>query len=270
LRGFAQQWAKPFEIEGRQQLFARARLEFRARFSIEMAIYRLAVHEQKRLSTLPDSGMGFQVVWGEISSTRTGRFIVLDTLLVLRARTRGELRDQLSELSETSSDDFDEVPANTVSFSGTVVTIESRLPSKQVSDSVGDAPQLPSPIPHRLFRKTALIITRTSSSPQAFFRYSARRRDPRVDPKTGDFASGTYAAPWSEAPLVPSGFAAVARYALPNPFAARRVYTIVTDSTPQVIGAAAPNHGQSGGGVEVLFPKGAKALYGEPHLIAAF
>src|SRR5688500_15354540 len=97
-----------------------------------MAIYRLATDEQKRLSDLPESGMGFQVVWGEISSARTGRFIILDTLLVLRARTRGEFRDQLSELSETSSDDLADVPADTVSFSGTVVTIESRLPSEHV------------------------------------------------------------------------------------------------------------------------------------------
>jgi hypothetical protein len=215
--------------------------------------------------------MGFQVVWGEISPEIIGRFVVLDSLIVLRARTRGELRESLAELAEfAEADDLEEVPGQPRQFAGNVRTIESRLPSPEVSNVRIDSFNVTVGTQGKLFRKTALVITRTSSNPQAFIRYTASRRDPRVDRKTGDFAPGTYAAPWSEAPRVPSGFAAVARYALPNPFAARRVYPIVTASTPQIIGAAAPNYGQSGGGVEVLFPMGAEALYGQPHLIAAF
>lgn len=236
-----------------------------------MPIFRLTTDAQEKLIIEPETGMGFQVVWGQISPDTIGRFVILDTLIVLRARSRAELRDGLEELAEfAESDDLEEVPGQIVQFAGTVRTIESRLPSPEVSNLPPDSPNLRGRTPRGLFRKTSLVITRTSSDPQAFIRYSARRKDPRVDSKTGDFKPGAYASPWSEAPLVPSGFAAVARYALPNPFAARRVYPIVTASTPQMIGAVAPSYGQSGGGVEVLFPNGAKALYGQPHLITAF
>ncbi len=236
-----------------------------------MSIFRLAKKGQERLVNKPETGMGFQVVWGEISPNKIGRFVVLGSLIVLRARTRTELREVLAELAEyTEADDLEEVRGRTVRFVGNVRTIESRLPSPEVSNVRINTLNLRKHTQGRLFRKTALVITRTSSDPHAFIRYSARRQDPRVDRRTGNFAPGTYAAPWSEVPLVPSGFAAVARYALPNPFAARHVYPIITASTPQMIGAVAPNHGQSGGGVEVLFPNGAKALYGQPHLIAAF
>lgn len=233
-----------------------------------MPIFRLAPDGQERLVDEPETGMGFQVVWGDISPNMTGRFVILDSLLVLPARSRAEFREVLAELSELESEDIEDVQGQSVQFVGAVRTIESRLPSPQVSDLRPTVINLRAK--GSLFRKTALVITRRSSAPEAFLRFSTRRQDPRVDPKTGNFAPGTYAAPWSEAPLVPSGFAAVGRYALPNPFAARRLYPIVTMSTPQLIGAAAPNYGQSGGGVEVLFPNGAIALYGQPHLIAAF
>jgi len=232
-----------------------------------MPISKLSKDDQKRLAKEPETGMGFQVVFGSVGG-KEGRFVVLASLLVLPAREAAELEEAFEELSEHGAGEIEEAPAQRAQVSGSLSVIEARLPDPRVVAARSQlAPQQATP---PLVPKTALVVTRRSAVPEAFFRCSPRKKDPRVDPKTGDFARGTYAAPWSEIPLVPSGFAAVGRYALPNPFAARRIYPIVTDTTPQLVGAAAPAFGQAGGGVEVLFPKGARALHGEPHVIPAF
>lgn len=225
--------------------------------------FRLSPDDVLRLVAEPESGMGFQVILAELSSGLKGRFIVLSSLILLPARDTEELQNSLLSLLEVTDhedDDLDEVDAKIVSLCGTVKTIESRLQAIDVQ-AYSQPP---------LFPKTALVVTRNSANPQLFVRYSARKSDPRVNPTNGNYLPRTYAAPWSEIPLVPSGFAAVGRFALPNPFAARRVYPIVTDSTPQLIGAVPPNKNQAGGGVEVLFPNGATARHGTPHVIPAY
>jgi hypothetical protein len=67
--------------------------------------------------------------------------------------------------------------------------------------------------------------------------------------------AGTYGFPASELNFVPTGFAAVGRYALPDLPPACRRYEI----SPPVgyklhCGACVPLYGQAGGGVEVMFP----------------
>jgi hypothetical protein len=82
--------------------------------------------------------------------------------------------------------------------------------------------------------------------------------------KEGSFTNGTYATTFNDLRMVPSGLAAVGRYALPLPDAARYTYSIVTNG-PHRMGTALPNYGQAGGGVEVCFPNGAEPLPGRPH-----
>jgi hypothetical protein len=78
----------------------------------------------------------------------------------------------------------------------------------------------------------------------------------RVLMRTGDILSGTYGFPSSDLPLVPTGFAAVGRYALPNLPPACRRYEIRPPSGYTIkCGAAVQLCGQAGGGVEVMFPK---------------
>jgi hypothetical protein len=77
----------------------------------------------------------------------------------------------------------------------------------------------------------------------------------RVLLATGDVLRGTYGFPESELPFVPTGFAAVGRYALPNLPPACRRYEIRPPSSYKLkCGAAVPLYGQAGGGVEVMFP----------------
>jgi hypothetical protein len=87
-----------------------------------------------------------------------------------------------------------------------------------------------------------------------FHRFSAYSPDKRVDPWTGDFLAGTYATTDSDFALVPSGLAAVGRFALPNILPASYHYQIEAPvGTPVTSGTVAPAFGQAGGGVEALF-----------------
>ena len=94
----------------------------------------------------------------------------------------------------------------------------------------------------------------SNSSPgELFVRYSAFRQDRRIDP---DFSvkPGTYVTTATDAPHVPSGLAAVGRYALPVHIPAVHKFTLTPRApVPITCGATAPRFGQAGGGVEVLF-----------------
>jgi len=87
-----------------------------------------------------------------------------------------------------------------------------------------------------------------------FHRFSSFNPDRRVDPVTGSFVPGTYAAPESEVPFVPTGFGAVGRFALPNNLPASYHYEIEAPTGTIVdFGTVAPAFGQAGGGVEAYF-----------------
>jgi len=109
----------------------------------------------------------------------------------------------------------------------------------------------------------------SSKVPHSYYRYSPYFKDKRVDSITGNYLPGTFATTYADMHFVPSGFAAVGRYALPNPASAQHVFPIVTLDKPNLIGTATPNFGQAGGGVEVLFKNGAKNYPGNSFQINA-
>lgn len=95
-----------------------------------------------------------------------------------------------------------------------------------------------------------------SSSEAVFYRYEPFPVSRRVDQITNTIAAGTYAAPALEMQFVPSGLAAVGRFALPSLFPARWRWEIQPVVGTQLrCGASVPLYGQSGGGVEVMFPR---------------
>ncbi len=101
---------------------------------------------------------------------------------------------------------------------------------------------------------SSLVKHVTLTANRAFHRFSAFNPDRRVDPVTGSFLAGTYAAPESEAPFVPTGFVAVGRFALPNTLPASYHYEIEAPAGTSVdFGTVAPAFGQAGGGVEAYF-----------------
>ena len=89
---------------------------------------------------------------------------------------------------------------------------------------------------------------------EVFFRCEAWPTSRRVIAATNTVVVDTYASPHAEVPFIPTGFAAVARTALPSFFPAVFRYEIKPPAaTPILCGAVVPMFGQSGGGVEVCF-----------------
>jgi hypothetical protein len=99
-----------------------------------------------------------------------------------------------------------------------------------------------------------LCFTRTSEPNDVFYRFEPWPKSYRIDPSKREISPGTYACPASEQPFVPTGFAAVGRYALPNIAPACFRWEIQPNAkTKFACGASVPLYGQSGGGVEVCF-----------------
>lgn len=223
-----------------------------------MAILRISAETEGRLIKADESGMGFQLI----------RYRG-DTLMVLNAT----IALPLSELRErkVSEDDY---PL----FSGNPDSEQiSRLEKLEIYDEFSIAY---SNLDRKFQdRSIGLAFSETAASPpesvipsglpHSYYRLSAYYRDKRVDSSTGDFLPGTYATTYTDLHFAPSGFAAVGRYALPNPASARFVFQVVTLDRPTLMGTATPNFGQAGGGVEVLFQNRAKNCPGRSFMINA-
>jgi len=89
-----------------------------------------------------------------------------------------------------------------------------------------------------------------------FYRFSAFAQDRRVRPD-GSLAPQSYCTSETDKTLVPSGLAAVGRYALPTRISACHIFEVRPGGgVPILFGTVTPNHGLAGGGVEVYFPTG--------------
>lgn len=103
-----------------------------------------------------------------------------------------------------------------------------------------------------------LPFNTTSEDREVFYRWEAFPRSRRVHQSTGQVAPWTFASPSAEVPYVATGFAAVARAALPSLFPAVFRWELQPDvGTSLLCGAVVPMYGQAGGGVEVCFYAGA-------------
>ncbi len=92
-----------------------------------------------------------------------------------------------------------------------------------------------------------------------FIRLSAFKNDRRIL-ADGSVLPGTYATTLNDMKVIPSGAAAVGRYALPYRLPACNIYRIIPlPNTPVFFGTVTPNYGLCGGGVEVYFPNGCHA-----------
>ena len=99
----------------------------------------------------------------------------------------------------------------------------------------------------------------TATREDLFYRLSAFRHDHRIG-ADGAVAPQTYTTTDSDMGEVPSGLAAVGRYALPSRLPAVFVFAIAPPPGTQVAyGTVTPANGLAGGGVEAFFPKGCAA-----------
>ncbi len=223
------------------------------------------------LLLLPESGMGFQLL--ELAFDRDSTptpYFVLNASIALRAKDSDDLVTSFKSLQGRIGSGN-----QGHSWHSIVKTFSRRLrinSGGKSSISLLASRLLPelseSPRWSKMVGEQSLIAIPSTANPTIYYRYSAFIGDLRIDSTTGGFLPGTYATTFADSALVPSGFAAVGRYALPSPLPASFVYPLLTTEVPTQVGTVVPNFGQAGGGVEVCFQIGAKPCWGAAHKIA--
>ena len=212
-----------------------------------MPIFRATPVAEHRLLKTHESGMGFQIIRYRddlIVALNATVLVPLSELIAARATA-----DELAALLAGSEIDLESEAAEPFEFHDDFTLAFSQLELQLNSIETGlNIPKIAAAPPESVI---------SHKSAYSYYRFSAAPRDKRIMPN-GDFAPGTYATTYADFHFVPSGFAAVGRYALPNPASACFVFQIVTWDRPTMMGTATPNFGQAGGGVEVLFVNGAK------------
>lgn len=218
-----------------------------------MKVCNLSEKAIDSLRDLPETGMGFQLVeaiwWGRQTP-----------LLVFNC----ELGIDISGLELSQSDDPSVILKNGINIIEALkgdreilFTAPEPHSFRLLSSRVGTAPtatRTQGAITFQAAMSSSLVKNTSLLKNRIFHRFSAFNPDRRVDPKTGDFLPGTYATTESEVPFVPSGFAAVGRFALPNNLPASHRYVIEAPvGTNVAFGTVAPAFGQAGGGVEAYF-----------------
>ena len=232
-----------------------------------MDIFKLQPSDQNSFAALPEIAMDCQFATGRESIVLPGEFYVVKGCRVairLNARTFAEpdigffewrwwnrdaqMEDREREFANwlnglADAPPLSNVPPGSELFWGGLGPISPINP-------LPPAPPRPASIyGHLPFATKALattVIYRWESFP------TSRRIDRSVNPPT--IAQDTYAAPASEAPFAVTGFAALARFALPTLLPACFRYELQPDAgTPIECGASVPLYGQAGGGVEVKF-----------------
>ena len=129
---------------------------------------------------------------------------------------------------------------------------ETSLATKDPATPIEELPELDGNLgkveTHHSYRTTTV-------AGELFIRYTAFQIDFRID-TDGSVLPGTYVTTQTDSPHVPSGLAAVARYALPNPMPAQHRFVLSPPTRTAIhCGTSTPQFGQSGGGVEVRFDK---------------
>lgn len=195
----------------------------------------------------PETGMGYQFVTAHIdySTGKKPGFLIAGAYLLLQ-----------EEMEKTASAENVETERRIyVDVSEPAVKTASTLP-KDASLTV-----LPPGSFKHMFRTgrthapTPPFVTKTTGA-DLFFRLSPFRRDRRIKPD-GSVVAGTYSTSDNDMNEVPSGLAAVGRYALPSRLPAVHVFRIKPPvGTPVAYGTVKPNYGMAGGGVEAYFPSG--------------
>jgi hypothetical protein len=136
------------------------------------------------------------------------------------------------------------------------VTFSKQQPLKAIIGLILHGPIGPLPLPplRPAYVYGHLQFHGTTQANDIFYRYESFPTSRRINQATKTIAADTFAAPESEMPLTPSGFSAVARFALPSLFPARWRWELkpITGSVLKC-GASVPLFGQCGGGVEVMF-----------------
>lgn len=221
----------------------------------------------KLLQSKPESGIGYQILSIEVSSGGDTFIAIALNAEFLVADLR-ELMMEPEEEYEDSSEDFLRGQSLVEAYAVRVWVPEAALSSYRFEESpfreyaetgmLGGGDQFPPPpdTGGSSYVAPRLAHRRSTGSEEGFVRYVAYSQDRRVT-EDGGLSPGTYATTVNDAGSVPSGLAAVGRYALPNPRPARYASTVVPDPNTVIdYGTVVSMFGQAGGGVEAHFVNG--------------
>lgn len=205
-----------------------------------MQAYELNIAGRDLLLDLAESGPGYQLIelsTGDISIP-AGRFIAFNAELLI------EWNNFVQFL--TGNDPQSQLFIDYAAFKAAItITPIAGLPSPPTLAS----PSAPAPWPS----SPTLVAKSTTIGSEVFWRLCAVKPDPRL--RGNVLVPGTYLTSDEDMKLVNTGFGVVGRYALPSPFPASHINECrPTGGETFNIGTTRPNFGQSGGGVEILFP----------------
>ena len=217
-----------------------------------MPLLRLNDEQVSHFAKVPETAMDVHAV--KSAKTEEVNFVLGCLILLV---PDGEAAEQISGLlraswfrpRRTRSDDEG-------SFEGWLRSLGEAPPDLTAGFILGPYGTLPPPPPPPpLIIYGHLPFSGTTEANDVHYRCESWPTSIRIDLQNNKVLAGTFGFPASELPFVPTGFAAVGRYALPNlPPACRRYELQPPDGTLVNCGASVPLNGQSGGGVEVLFP----------------
>lgn len=197
------------------------------------------------LLALRESGPGYQVIQlpsGDIK-TPAGEYLVFNADLLIKFDDFVQFLTGQDPQNPPRS--FDTYGAFKVSIVPAPTKI-SQLPSLPILPSTTPATPTPWPL------SPTLVATSVTSGNEVFWRLSAVNPDPRI--RGGHLLPGSYLISDDDLKMVNTGFGAVGRYALPNPFPARHLFEFHPPAGETFyIGTTRPNFGQAGGGVELFF-----------------
>jgi hypothetical protein len=237
-----------------------------------MLLLKLSATQIGMFDEAPEAGMGvhFARVEDGLGIVLSGRVLMLpyaeegegksqsDALsnrLWFGAETRGRRPETLAPTSEAEI-----AEENTLIEALANAPLSTRYASATDPFVMGfilhPAGYLPPPPRRPTYTYGHLPFSGTTQAGDVFYRCEHWATSQRVRYATNDILARTYGFPASELRFVPTGFAAVGRYALPDlPPACRRYEIRPPPGYTLQCGACVPLYGQAGGGVEVMFPK---------------
>ena len=223
-----------------------------------MPIRRVSEKTSIKLLDSPESGMGYQIV-----KYRQDMLIIFNAIVAIPFMEFKERRFSMNDywLLSGKIDSNNISKLEEIKIDENVNITYSQFDKRYYDNNLGIA-QNETAVP-----PPSNIIS--IKKPYSYYRFSPFSRDKRVDPITGNFLPGTYATTYNDIHHVPSGYAAVGRYALPNPASALFIFQLITYDRPSLIGSVTPNYGQAGGGVEIYFDKLARNNPGSSFMIDA-
>jgi len=212
-------------------------------------IFKLSEKHRDFFLKKHESGMGYQCIEQFQYDGKKLKYIIFNAELLIPFDELEQIKEYT--LSYELYDGFLAKKYSSLQSSDDIIDtqrVELRDRHSFLQSALGNKPKNP-----------AQLLKGNTKDHEGFKRFSAYKNDRRITDKRG-LLEGTYVTTVNDVGVVPSGLGAVARYALPNPWPAKYVFTVTPlGNTPLEYGTVQPAFHQSGGGVEVFFRMGTGA-----------